>query len=100
MFSDSALPSAQKIKQIAWAKLSQRLVNILGWCPKGVPRQEKHQSAGHHESGKQLAKNEMFGEPAGTRTQDTRIKSPVLYLLSYGLTLLNFAGRDGTRARL
>lgn len=27
----------------------------------------------------------LFGEPAGTRTQDTRIKSPVLYLLSYGL---------------
>ena len=29
----------------------------------------------------------LAGEPAGIRTQDTRIKSPVLYLLSYGLTL-------------
>jgi hypothetical protein len=27
----------------------------------------------------------LLGEPAGTRTQDTRIKSPVLYRLSYGL---------------
>src|SRR5690606_18878709 len=27
----------------------------------------------------------LAGEPAGIRTQDTRIKSPVLYRLSYGL---------------
>ncbi len=28
---------------------------------------------------------EMFGEPAGIRTQDPMIKSHVLYQLSYGL---------------
>ena len=32
-----------------------------------------------------LGKALLLGEPAGTRTQDTRIKSPVLYHLSYGL---------------
>ena len=31
-----------------------------------------------------------LGEPAGARTQDTRIKSPVLYLLSYGLSSFAF----------
>ena|GEM_PF-6458126 len=32
-----------------------------------------------------FAKGFFIGEPAGIRTQDTRIKSPVLCLLSYGL---------------
>ena len=32
-----------------------------------------------------------LGGPAGTRTQDTRIKSPVLYQLSYGPVPMHFA---------
>lgn len=39
------------------------------------------------DEGPALSPGLLTGEPAGTRTQDTRIKSPVLYLLSYGLTL-------------
>ena len=40
----------------------------------------------HKKPSRKPAPEGLFvGEPAGIRTQDTRIKSPVLYHLSYGL---------------
>ena len=38
------------------------------------------------------------GEPAGTRTQDPRLKRALLYQLSYGLSLAQ-SGRNALRSR-
>jgi hypothetical protein len=39
---------------------------------------------------------DLFGEPAGTRTQDHLIKSQVLYHLSYGLAGAGVEARAGS----
>lgn len=33
-----------------------------------------------------MSSDDDYGEPGGNRTRDQRIKSPLLYQLSYGLT--------------
>src|SRR5690606_25872186 len=56
-----------------------------------VPLRQTNKSKNRRREGVLLATpSRRVGEPAGTRTQDTRIKSPVLYLLSYGLSSFAF----------